>query len=69
MACVCCKAKAHPELAATNEIVFTYITNRRGAMANVYEQGELETYVPRFVRLVYKLDSWQLVNGTAHRDL
>jgi hypothetical protein len=71
---VCCsfvafvplEAKSHPELAAPNEIVFTYISNRRGAMTNVYEEGELETYVPLFVRLVYQLESWQAtaVNST-----
>ena len=54
-------AKAHPELAAHDEIVFTYIANRRGALQHVYEEGELGTYIPRFVRLRYQFVGWEVM--------
>ena len=52
--------KAHPELAkpvgdhhdtAVAEIVFSFMTNRRDGIDKLFEEGELATYVPQFVRI------------------
>lgn len=43
--------KAHPELAADNEIVFTYVANTPGVVYPLFEAGADVLYVPRFVRL------------------
>jgi len=45
--------KAHPELAHDDEIVLTYNVNLRNdpLMGRLFEQGEVETYVPAFIRV------------------
>jgi hypothetical protein len=46
--------KAHPELAAENEIVFTYVANTPGVVYPLFDEGADVLYVPRFVRLTFE---------------
>lgn len=46
----CYAAKAHPELAADDELVISYMTNSK-AMKEVFE--DLRIYFPRFLKIVF----------------